>query len=125
MINDKVINEADKLLFKFLLAQDKYDNVCEKVIDKYKKLWKQNNFPEEIIIDEDTHKPLRVLAYDNVESIVEKVTLLDNNELKLDVKTVSTGKVWKYVDKNFIKKEYLIPVLSLVFLQMKKNSNEN
>lgn len=125
MINDEIINEAEKLLFKFLLAQDKYDNVCEKVIDKYKKLWKQNNFPEEIIIDEDTHKPLRVLAYDNVESIVEKVTLLDNNELKLDVKTVSTGKVWKYVDKNFIKKEYLIPILSLVFLQMKKNSNEN
>lgn len=120
MIDDKVINEADKLLFKFLLAQDKYDNVCEKVIDKYKKLWKENNLPEEIIIDEDTHKPLRVLAYDNVESIVEKVTLLDNNELKLDVKTVSTGKVWKYVDKNFIKKEYLIPVLSLAFLQMKK-----
>jgi len=125
MIDDKIIDEAGKLLFKFTLAQDKYDKVCEKVIDKYKKLWKQNNFPEEIIIDEDTHKPFRVFAYDNVESIVEKVTLLDNNELKLDVKTVSTGKVWKYVDKNFIKKEYLIPVLSLAFLQMKKISNEN
>lgn len=125
MIDDKIINEVGKLQFEFILAKQKYDDVCEKVIDKYKKIWKENNLPEEIIIDEDTHKSFTVLAYDNVESIVEKVTLLDNNELKLDVKTVSTGKVWKYVDKNFIKKECLIPILSLAFHQMKKISNEN
>lgn len=111
-----MFNEINKLLVDFFDATQAYDEAYDKIINKYKKLWKKYKLPEEVFLDEKIQQQqFPIFTYDNAKSVVQKITLLPNGEFKLRVKTISSGNIWDDVDVNFVKRKYLILALNLAF----------
>lgn len=117
MSNKKIFDESLNQLIRYCEARDKYTKVASNVIDEYKKMWTKHNLPETVTLK----KPFQCFTYDHAKSIIEKITLLPDGEFKLHIRTISSDKLWSYVDKNFVSLEYFIYALSSMFTEVSEN----
>lgn len=117
MSNKKIFDENLNQLLRYCEARDKYTEIASNVIDEYKKMWTKLNLPETIALK----KPFHCFTYDHVKSIIEKITLLPDGEFKLHIRTISSNKLYTYVDKNFVSLQYFIYALSSMFTEISEN----